>query len=60
MSTTQQTNTMKHRTFLASASGLTFSLALGGASMNGKDALAADNAFKLNAWIAISTDNSIS
>lgn len=28
--------------------------------MNGKDALAADNAFKLNAWITIRIDNSIS
>jgi isoquinoline 1-oxidoreductase beta subunit len=59
MSTTQPISAMKRRTFLASASGLTFSLVLGGASMNGKDAQAADNAIKLNAWITIGNDSSI-
>lgn len=59
MTTNQQINTMKRRTFLASASGLTFSLALGSAGMLGKEAQAADNAIKLNAWITIGTDSTI-
>ena len=59
MTTIQNTSTMKRRTFLASASGLTFSLALGGAGLMGKQAQAADNAMKVNAWITIGTDNSV-
>lgn len=59
MTTTQHTASMKRRTFLASASGLTFSLALGGAGMIGQEALAAGNAIKVNAWITIGTDNTI-
>ena len=59
MTTTQHTNSMKRRTFLASASGLTFSLAIGGAGLIGQDAQAADNAIKVNAWVTIGTDNSI-
>jgi isoquinoline 1-oxidoreductase beta subunit len=51
---------MKRRTFLASASGLTFSLALGGSGLMAKDAQASDNAMKVNAWITIGTDSSIS
>jgi isoquinoline 1-oxidoreductase beta subunit len=50
---------MKRRTFLASASGLTFSLALGGTGLIGTDAQAADNAVKVNAWVTIGTDSSI-
>jgi len=50
---------MKRRTFLASASGLTFSLALGGSGLMAKDAQASDNAMKVNAWITIGTDSSI-
>ena len=60
MTTNQQISTMKRRTFLAGASGLTFSLVLGGASMSSKDAQAADSAIKVNAWITIGTDSSIS
>jgi isoquinoline 1-oxidoreductase beta subunit len=59
MTTIQHTSTMKRRTFLASASGLTFSLALGGAGLMGKQAQAADNAMKVNAWITIGTDNTL-
>jgi isoquinoline 1-oxidoreductase beta subunit len=50
---------MKRRTFLASASGLTFSLALGGTGLIGTDAQAADNAVKVNAWVTIGTDSTI-
>jgi isoquinoline 1-oxidoreductase beta subunit len=50
---------MQRRTFLASASGLTFSLALGGAGVIGKDALASETAIKVNAWVTIGTDNSV-
>jgi len=59
MTTIQHTHTMKRRTFLASASGLTFSLALGGTGLIGTDAQAADNAVKVNAWVTIGTDSSI-
>ena len=59
MTTIQHTSTMKRRTFLVSASGLTFSLTLGGAGLMGKDAQAADNAMKVNAWITIGTDSSV-
>ncbi len=59
MTTIQHTSTMKRRTFLASASGLTFSLTLGGAGLMGKNAQAADNAMKVNAWITIGTDSSV-
>jgi isoquinoline 1-oxidoreductase beta subunit len=50
---------MKRRTFLASASGLTFSLAIGGAGVIGKDAQASETAIKVNAWVTIGTDSSI-
>ena len=60
MTTIQHTSSMKRRTFLASASGLTFSLALGGSGLMAKDAQASDNAMKVNAWITIGTDSSIS
>ena len=59
MTTIQHTHTMKRRTFLASASGLTFSLALGGTGLIGTDAQAADNAVKVNAWVTIGTDSTI-
>lgn len=59
MTTIQHTSTMKRRTFLTSASGLTFSLALGGAGVIGTDAQAAETAIKVNAWVTIGTDNSI-
>ena len=59
MTTIQHTSTMKRRTFLASASGLTFSLALGGAGVIGKDAQASETAIKVNAWVTIGTDNTI-
>ncbi len=59
MTTMQHTHAMKRRTFLASASGLTFSLAIGGTGLMGQDAHAADNAVKVNAWVTIGTDNSI-
>jgi isoquinoline 1-oxidoreductase beta subunit len=50
---------MKRRTFLASASGLTFSFVLGGAGLIGKDAQASDSAMKINAWVTIGTDNTV-
>ena len=59
MTTIQHTSAMKRRTFLASASGLTFSLAIGGAGMLGQDAHAADSAIKVNAWVTIGTDSII-
>ncbi len=59
MTTIQHTSAMKRRTFLASASGLTFSLAIGGTGMLGQDAHAADNAIKVNAWVTIGTDSTI-
>lgn len=59
MTTIQHTSAMKRRTFLASASGLTFSIAVGGVGMIGTAAQAADNAIKLNAWVTIGTDGSV-
>jgi isoquinoline 1-oxidoreductase beta subunit len=59
MTNSQHTTDMKRRTFLATTSGLTFSLALGGAGMLGTAAQANDSAFKVNAWITIGTDDSI-
>jgi isoquinoline 1-oxidoreductase beta subunit len=59
MTTIQHTSAMKRRTFLASASGLTFSLAIGGTGMLGQDAHAADSAIKVNAWVTIGTDSTI-
>jgi len=50
---------MKRRTFLASASGLTFAMAVGGVGLISTDAQAADPALKLNAWVTIGTDGSI-
>jgi len=50
---------MKRRTFLASASGLTFAMAVGGVGIISTDAQAADPALKLNAWVTIGTDGSI-
>ena len=59
MTTIQHSTPMKRRTFLAGASGLTFSVAVGSLGMIGKNAEATDNAIKLNAWVTIGTDNSI-
>lgn len=59
MTTIQHTSAMKRRTFLASASGLTFSLAIGGTGMLGQEAHAADSAIKVNAWVTIGTDSTI-
>lgn len=59
MTTIKQTSAMKRRTFLASASGLTFSIAIGGVSIISTDAQAADPVLKLNAWVTIGTDDSI-
>jgi isoquinoline 1-oxidoreductase beta subunit len=50
---------INRRTFLASSTGLTFSLALGGSMLMTKNAQAADPAIKLNAWITIGTDNTV-
>jgi isoquinoline 1-oxidoreductase beta subunit len=50
---------MNRRTFLASTGGLTFSLTLGGSMLMGTQAQAADPAVKLNAWITIGTDDTI-
>lgn len=58
-STPHNTTQMKRRTFLASTGGLTFSLALGSTALLGTDAHAADPAVKLNAWVSIGTDDSI-
>lgn len=59
MTTIQHTISMKRRTFLASASGLTFAMAVGGVGLISTDAQAADPALKLNAWVTIGTDGSI-
>lgn len=59
MTTIQHTSSMKRRTFLASASGLTFAMAVGGVGIISTDAQAADPALKLNAWVTIGTDGSI-
>lgn len=56
ISTATQIN---RRTFLASSTGLTFSLALGGSMLMSKNAQAADPAIKLNAWITIGTDDTV-
>ena len=58
-STSHTTPQMKRRTFLASTGGLTFSLAMGSTALLGTEAQAADPAVKLNAWVSIGTDDSI-
>ncbi len=50
---------INRRTFLASSTGLTFSLAVGGSMLMSQSAQAADPAIKLNAWITIGTDNTV-
>ena len=59
MTTTPHNTSMNRRTFLASTGGLTFSLTLGGSMLMGAQAQAADPAVKLNAWITIGTDDTI-
>ena len=50
---------INRRAFLASSTGLTFSLAMGGSMLMSQSAQAADPAIKLNAWITIGTDNTV-
>lgn len=50
---------INRRTFLASSGGLTFSLAMAGSSLLSAEALAADPTLKLNAWITIGTDDTV-
>ena len=50
---------INRRAFLASSTGLTFSLAMGGSMLVSQNAQAADPAIKLNAWITIGTDDTV-
>jgi isoquinoline 1-oxidoreductase beta subunit len=50
---------MKRRTFLTGTGGLTFSLFLGGNTMIGASAQAADSSVTVNAWITIGIDDSV-